>query len=135
MVAAGAPPFVTSDSAWAAAACINLAGHPQTYAPSTTFDISGQYDFHLKSGDVLTPELNFSHISSQWATLFDNYAAGDFLAPRNILGASLAWKHGPYTATLYGTNLNNDKYVSAVLLPIKIAGAPREFGVSLMRTF
>ncbi len=117
------------------AACVNLAGHPQTYAPSTTFDITGLYDFHLKSGDVLTPGLNFSHISSQWATLFDNYAAGDFLAPRNILGASLAWKHGPFTTTLYGTNLNNDKYVSAVLLPIKIAGAPREYGLSIMRTF
>ena len=44
-------------------ACVDLAGHPQTYAPSTTFNISGQYDFHLQNGDVLTPNLNFSHIS------------------------------------------------------------------------
>jgi iron complex outermembrane recepter protein len=117
------------------AACIDLAGHPQTYAPSTTFNISGQYDFHLASGDIVTPNLNFSHISSQWATLFDNYAAGDFLAPRNILGASLAWKHGTYTTTLYGYNLTNDQYVSAVLTPIKVAGEPRLFGVSVMKTF
>ena len=51
------------------------------------------------------------------------------------MGASLAWKHGTYTTTLYGYNLTNDQYVSAVLTPMKIAGAPRQFGVSIMKTF
>jgi iron complex outermembrane receptor protein len=115
--------------------CVNLAGHPQTYAPNTTFNIGGQYDFHLANGDVVTPSVNFSHISEQWGTLFDNYAAGDYLAPRNVLGASVAWKHGTFTTTLYGYNLTNDQYVAAVLPPIKISGAPRMYGLSLMKTF
>jgi iron complex outermembrane receptor protein len=115
--------------------CVNLAGHPQTYAPSTTFNVSAQYAIKLASGDVITPAANFAHISHQWATLFDNAAQGDYLAARNILGASLAWTHGTYTATLYGYNLTNDKYVSAVLPPILEPGAPRLFGVSVLKTF
>jgi len=117
------------------ATCINLSGHPQTYAPAVTFNISAQYDFRLADGDKLTPSVNFSHISDQWATLFDNRAAGDYLAPRDILGASIAWTHADIVATLYGYNLTNDQYVAAVLPPIRLAGAPRQFGVSVMKTF
>jgi iron complex outermembrane receptor protein len=115
--------------------CLDLAGHPQTYAPDVTFDVGAQYNFHLAGGDLLTPGVTFSYISSQWATLFDNRAAGDYLAPRNILGATLAWTHGSYVTTLYGTNLLNDHYVAAVLSPIELAGPPLQFGVSVMKTF
>ena len=76
-----------------------------------------------------------SHISSQWATLYENRAAGDYLTPRDILGASLAWRHGTVTTTLYGYNLTNDQYVSAAAAPIRLAGAPRQFGISVMKTF
>jgi iron complex outermembrane receptor protein len=115
--------------------CLNLAGNPQTYAPDVTFDVGAQYNFHLPGGDLLTPAVSFSYISSQWATLFDNRAAGDYLAARDILGATLAWTHGSFVTTLYGTNLLNDHYVAAVLSPIQLAGPPLQFGVSVMKTF
>ena len=83
----------------------------------------------------MTPSVTFAHVSSQWGTLFDNVAAGDHLAPRDILGASLAWTHGSITATAYGYNLTNQQYVSALLSPIRIAGAPRQFGVSILKVF
>jgi iron complex outermembrane receptor protein len=67
--------------------------------------------------------------------LFDNVAAGDYLGPRNILGASLAWTHGSFVTTLYGSNLLNDHYISALLSPIQLAGAPLQFGLSVMKTF
>jgi iron complex outermembrane receptor protein len=119
----------------ATATCINLGGHPQTYAPDLTFNFGASYTFKLAGGDTITPNITFSHISHQWGTLFDNVAAGDYLTPRDILGASLAWTHGSIVATLYGTNLTDDRYVSALLSPIRIAGAPRQFGVSLMKLF
>ncbi|HEY5411220.1 MAG TPA: TonB-dependent receptor, partial [Caulobacteraceae bacterium] len=78
----------------ATATCINLSGHPQTYAPDFTFNVSAQYDFKLANGDTLTPGVTYAHVSSQWGSLFDNVAAGDYLTPRNILGASLSWTHG-----------------------------------------
>ena len=119
----------------ASATCINLAGHPQTYAPDVTFNIGASYDYKLTDGDTVTPNIDFSYISSQWGTLFDNVSEGDYLASRHILGASLAWKHGSFVTTLYGSNLLNDKYVSALLSPIRLPGAPLQVGVSVMKTF
>ncbi len=100
------------------ATCINLGGHPQTYAPDFTFNFQVQYDIHLNDRDVITPAVTFSHISHQWGTLFDNPAKNDRLDPRDILGASLAWSHGSFTATLYGYNLTNQHYVSAPAMRI-----------------
>jgi iron complex outermembrane receptor protein len=62
-------------------------------------------------------------------------AAGDYLAARDILGASLAWQHGDITTTLYGSNLSDDKYVAAAVSPIRIAGAPRQFGIRVLKAF
>jgi len=115
--------------------CFNLQGHPQTYAPDFTFNINALYNFHLGNGDTVTPNINYAYISDQWATLFDNVSQGDHLTPRRLLGASVAWKHGTFTTTLYGSNLTNDQYVSADLSPIQLAGAPRQFGVSVMKVF
>ena len=132
---AGVSGVCNPDSGPATATCLDLKGHPQTYAPDLTFNVGGQYDYKLASGDVITPAVTFSHISGQWGTLFDNVAAGDYLAPRNILGASIAWTHGSIVATAYGYNLTNDQYVSALLPPIRIAGNPRQYGVSILKTF
>ena len=119
----------------ATATCINLSGHPQTYAPDLTFNIDVRYDFKLDGGDLLTPDINYSHISSQWGTLFDNVSQGDYLGPRDILGGSVAWTHQSWVMTFYAYNLTNEQYVSALLAPIRLAGSPRQYGVSLMKRF
>ncbi len=124
-----------SDSGPASPVCFNLQGHPQTYAPDFTFNANALYIFHIGNGDTVTPNVNFSYISDQWGTLFDNRAEGDHLTPRRLVGASVAWKHGTITTTLYGSNLTDDRYVSALLSPIQLAGAPRQFGVSVTKTF
>jgi iron complex outermembrane receptor protein len=115
--------------------CINLQGNPQTYAPDFTFNADAQYDFHIDGSDLITPAVTYSYISHQWATIFDNKAAGDYLAPRSILGASLAWTHGDTVVKLYGYNLTNDKYVSALITPLRLPGAPRQYGISIMKAF
>jgi iron complex outermembrane receptor protein len=119
----------------ASAKCINLGGNAQTYAPNFTFNVQAQYDIHLASGDVITPAVTYSHISEQWATLFENRSKNDLLDARDILGASLSWTHGDLTASLYGYNLTDQHYVSANLSPIRIAGAPRQFGISILKSF
>jgi iron complex outermembrane receptor protein len=119
----------------ASPSCINLGGNAQTYAPEFTFNFSAQYDYHLAGGDLVTPTVTFSHISDQWGTLFENRAAGDYLEARDILGASLAWTHGDWVTTLYGTNLADDHYVAALLSPIRIAGPPRQFGISVRKVW
>jgi iron complex outermembrane receptor protein len=115
--------------------CIYLGGKEQTYAPNFTFNIGGQYIFRLADGDTVTPRLNYGHVSSQWATLFENAALGDHLGERNIINGQLAWSHGPYVATLYGMNLTNEQYVGALNSGLRFEGPPRQFGVRLLRTF
>jgi len=119
----------------ASSTCINLGGHPQSYAPNFTFNIGGQYVFDLGGGDTLTPRANYGHVSDQWATLFDNAGLGDKLGQRNILGAQLAWSHGSWTATLYGTNLTDQHYIGAANSGVRWAGPPRQFGFSLFKLF
>ena len=92
-------------------------------APKRTFNVEAQYEFHLANGDTITPSINYAYISDQWATLFDNVSAGDYLDPRNLLGASIAWTYHGYVFTLQGSNLTDDKYVSAVAYPLSIPRA------------
>ena len=119
----------------ASASCIDLSGHAQTYSPNFTFNVGAQYNIHLGGGDVLTPRVNFGHISPQWATLFENPALGDRLSSRNIVNAQLALTHGNYVITLYATNLTNDQYVGALNSNLDFAGPPRQYGIRLLKTF
>jgi iron complex outermembrane receptor protein len=119
----------------ATATCINLQGHPQTYAPEVTFNVGVQYRYQLASSDTITPAVSFAHISDQWGTVFDIAARGDHLGPRNLLNASIAFAHGAWVLTAFGTNLMNDRYVAALASPIEMVGNPRQYGVSIMRTF
>ena len=115
--------------------CVNLGGHEQTYAPNFTFNVGVSYNFNLDGGDVLTPRINYGHVGPQWATLFEDPALGDRLAERNILNAQVAWTHGDYVVTLYGTNLTNDQYVGALNSNLDFAGPPRQYGIRILKTF
>ena len=119
----------------ASPSCVDLTGHPQNYAPPFTFNLGVQYAFALAGGDTLTPRVNFSHIAAEWGTVFENVALGDRLQARNLLGAQLAWRHGDWMVTAYGSNLTNEKYVSSVNGSIRYEGPPRQFGLRLDRNF
>jgi iron complex outermembrane recepter protein len=115
--------------------CIDLTGHPQTYAPNFTINVGAQYKFTLSNQDRLTPRLNFGYVAPQWATLFDNASFGDHLSGRDILGGQVEWIHGRFGATMFGTNLTNQHYVGALNSGLRFAGDPRQYGVRLLVTF
>lgn len=117
------------------ASCVDLTGHQQTYAPNFTFNVGAQYNIAVNGEDTLTPRVNFGHVAQQWATLFANPGLGDKLDERNLLGAQLAWTHGDFVATLYGTNLTDQHYVSALNSGLDFAGAPRQYGIRLLKVF
>jgi iron complex outermembrane receptor protein len=117
------------------AACTNLGGREQTYAPNFTFNIGAQYVFKLDSGDTLTPRLNYGHVSPQWATLFEDASQGDRVEDRNIFNAQFAWTHDGIITTLYGTNITDQRYVGAINSGLRFAGPPRQFGVRVMKVF
>jgi iron complex outermembrane receptor protein len=119
----------------ASATCFNVKGNPLTYAPSVSYDVSASYRFDLEGGDKLTPRVNFGYVSGQWATIFDVADQGDRLSPRNLLGAQLEWQHDTYSVSLYGTNLTDQHYETALLFPLRFAGAPRQYGIRLFKAF
>ncbi|MBS0296939.1 MAG: TonB-dependent receptor [Proteobacteria bacterium] len=119
----------------ASASCISLKGKQQTYAPNFTFNIGAQYIFDLADGDTLTPRINYGHVSQQWASLFENVARGDRIGARDLFNAQLAWKHGGYVLTAYGSNLSDQHYVAAANSGLRFMGPPRQFGLRLFKVF
>jgi iron complex outermembrane receptor protein len=118
----------------ASASCIELAGHKQTYAPELTFNVGLERRF-VVGDNVITPRINYAHISSQWATLFENAARGDELGNRNLTGAQIDLEHGDITASLYATNLTNQHYISSITSGLRYAGAPRQYGLRVTKFF
>ena len=119
----------------ASAACINLEGHEQTYAPELTFNLGLQYVFGAGSENEFTPRINYGHVSEQWATLFANEARGDRVEARDIVNAQLAWKHGKVLTTLWGSNLTDQHYMAALNSGLRFAGPPRQFGIRVATFF
>ncbi len=117
------------------ATCVNLNGRRQTYAPNFTFNVGAQYAFALQGGDTITPRLNYGHVSSQWATLFENRARGDLVEARDVFSGQLAWAHGDLVASVYSTNLSDQHYVAAVNSGLRFMGAPRQYGVRVLKVF
>jgi iron complex outermembrane receptor protein len=118
----------------ASTSCINLDGHKQTYAPEFTFNLS--LERRIPVGDyIVTPRINYAHVSSQWSTLFENAARGDLLGNRNLSGAQIDLEHGDISASLYATNLTNQHYISAITSGLRYAGAPRQYGMRVTKFF
>ena len=114
--------------------CVNLTGNRQVYAPTFTFNAGAQYVFTLETG-TLTARVDFGHVGTQYATVFENTALGDKIGVRNLLNAQLTYATCSWLLTAYGANLNDQHYISGVSSGLRFAGAPRQFGVRLHRDF
>ena len=115
--------------------CIALGGRRQTYAPNVTFNIGAEYQIAVGAKDKVIPRVNYGHVGNQWATLFENPNLGDRLEARNIVNAQLAWQHSSWSLTAYATNLTDQHYPAALNTGLYFAGAPRQYGLRLFKTF
>jgi iron complex outermembrane receptor protein len=114
--------------------CHALEGRDQTYAPDLTFNVGVEREFAF-GNHTITPRINYGYVSDQWATLFQDEARGDRIESRRMVNAQIAWTHGQYVVTLYGTNLNDQHYVAAINSGLRFAGAPRQYGLRIVRWF
>jgi iron complex outermembrane receptor protein len=115
--------------------CTNLTGRPLSDAPNWTFNIGVQYAFDVGGGATLTPRIDYSYISSEWATLFENTSEDDLLGARSILNAQLTYAKGTWAVIGYGTNVTNLQYVSQNNSGLRFPGAPRQYGIRLTKSF
>ena len=70
-----------------------------------------------------------------WGTLFQNVARGDRIGARDIVNAQLTLATGPWSIAAYSTNLTDEHYVAAINGNRRLAGAPRQYGLRVSRTF
>lgn len=113
--------------------CLDLSGRRLPFQPRTTFSAGVQHRFDIGASS-LTPRIDVAHTGSQYTTVYQ-VPTLDTLEDRTIVNASLAWQNGPWTATLYSTNLDNQHYIVAKLSGLRVAGAPRQYGLRVMRMF
>lgn len=114
--------------------CVNLEGNAQSFAPEMTLSVGLEYDFAVGSG-TLTPRIDYSHIADSWASIFANAALGDHLSERDIVNAQLTYQQDGWKLQAYSTNLTDLEYIASVKAGQRYAGAPRQYGVRLTRSF
>jgi iron complex outermembrane receptor protein len=132
----GAAPAVCNPATGPATArCTNLGGREQNYAPKFTFSGGMQYAIALGGDATLTPRIDYAHISAVWGTLFQNAALGDRIPARDIVNAQLTLATGDWSLAAYSTNLTDEHYVAATNGIRRLAGAPRQYGVRVSRSF
>ena len=119
----------------AVGSCQNIGGNNQSYAPELTFNIGVQYEFAMGGGATLTPRIDYSHIGEAWTSIFNNEALGDRLEARNLVNLKLTYQRDDWTLAAYALNATDQTYIAAINAGLRYAGAPRQFGVNLMRTF
>lgn len=132
----GAAPAVCNAAAGPATArCINLEGREQNYAPKFTFTAGMQYAIPLGGDATLTPRVDYSHIGETWVSLFQDTRLGDRLDARDIINAQLTLATNGWSIAAYGSNLTDQHYVGAVNGIRRLAGAPRQYGLRVTKSF
>ena len=119
----------------ASARCLDLTGNEQPNAPEFTLAAGAQYAIPIGEDATLTPRIDYSHVAATWATLFQNVTRGDRLPARDILNAQLTVATGPWSFGGFATNLTDEHYVAAINGVRRLAGAPRQYGVRVSRSF
>lgn len=127
--------FSATDPRTLGAPATVLTGRPTSYAPAFTANFGAQYAFHLAPEWTLTPRIDYSHTDREWATLFQNAAAGDHLPARDLVNAEVNLEHQGWLLTAYSTNVGDQHYVAAVSSTLRYAGAPRQYGIRVRKSF
>lgn len=110
-----------------------VGGESLPFAPELTANVDVSYGIRV-GGGVLRPRVTYSHTGQQWQSIWrdSNYF---LMQSRDLLGANLDYEAGPWLVDVYGTNLTNQTYIIGSSNPPTYYGAPRQYGVRLMRTF
>ena len=89
-------------------ATINENGAETPFSPTVTANAGAAYTFHLdqaKSGLTMTSRFDVSYRTDSYANLFHNPST--LLAGGFLVNASLNFAQGPWTASVWATNLLN----------------------------
>jgi iron complex outermembrane receptor protein len=103
---------------------VNVNNSPSPFSPKWTGNLGASYAFALTPDLSLTPRLDFSHMDSQWTSVFGNGA--ERMQARNLLNASVTLARCRWTLTAYGTNLTKQYFITGQTAFQNFWNAPRE---------
>jgi len=113
----------------------SLEGEALPYSPRFQSNATIKYNFHL-GNTVLTPRLTYSYIGVSYAQLFQiPYYK---LPAHGLLNTYLDWSAGPWTVSLFATNVTEKLYISSISAGTASTvyyGDPRQLGLQINRTF
>ncbi len=116
---------------------INLTGAKAPFSPEVTGNIGAQYAIHTSSGWTFTPRGDVSYASANQADLFK--CSLETIRARTLLNLQIRVdsEESPWWASVWATNVSDERYVAAVqnIPPIYYAGPPLQFGLRVGRSF
>lgn len=146
------------DAQFAAGACISDTNSPGTdtgcatnlrfvpegrelpFSPKWTLNAGIQYRFELANSMSLTPRVQWSHLSEQWATPFQYTAT--FVPERDVFDARVTLDiNSAIQAEAFVNNFTDETYIASQIQSSSSAdggiiyGAPRTYGVRLLYRF
>jgi iron complex outermembrane receptor protein len=113
---------------------VNLSGQRNPYSPEYTVNASVAYDIKLGSDATLTPRIGVSHVSSQYASIFQNT---DYfrISGRTQFDAFILLRAGEWDVEGFVRNLTDNHYVTGLNNAAAFYAAPRTFGARVSRRF
>ncbi len=111
----------------------NVTNGPNPYSPTWSGNIGVAYEMGLANGMSVTPRVDFSYMSEQWTTVFQN--AAERMQARKLFNANITIKRDRWKIVGYGTNLTKQYYITGQAGFQDFYGAPREFGVRINTQF
>lgn len=123
---------------------VQIGGRPFNFSPKFSFSAGMQYDVPVGRDYTLTPRVQFSHVSGQWATFY-HVTPTDYIGGHDLVDANVLLKKADtgLSAELYVSNLFNKTYIASKSVEgafntpgrVQYYGAPRQFGVRVGYSF
>jgi len=106
-----------------------VSGSPNLYSPDVSFNIGGQYTFHVGNA-TLIPRLSYAYVGEQYAYIgFD--PATDLIKSYGLLTGQISYDVGRYSLTAYVKNIADKRYVAGQYSDNQFYGMPRTMGIKL----
>jgi iron complex outermembrane receptor protein len=116
---------------------VTLTGSKAPFSPEFTGNVGAQYAIHTGAGFTVTPRADVSYVGTNQADLFR--CSLETIKAHTLLNlqARLDIDDSAWWAMLWATNVTDEQYVGAIqnIPPIYYAGARRQFGIRIGRSF
>jgi iron complex outermembrane recepter protein len=112
---------------------VTLSGESLPFSPLFQGNATLKYDFPVGATMTLEPRITYSYTDKQYAALFQIPYYEE--PAHGLMNAYLDWVAGPWTTTVFATNVTNKLYVTSLTATNEYFGNPRQIGLQFSRSY